>query len=376
MPKRYSYRVWSKADEVELFQRIERGDDYNAIAAVFRRDPKAIKEKARSMGWGHRQMAEGLAVAPAGVSLTRQIRSDGVATVYAPVGTVSETDDEFLDRVLAATDAEVKHKKQERYATVRILSDVPVKLSLSSDWHLSSTSATHVRGLLDYATAIAKAKNTYALAVGDMTDNPIKWKPTKVADVPDDLRLLDIVLQRFKGKLLGMTSGNHDDWTGQMVGIDSLQGMAERHQLHYAPDELVWLVEIASPKKPEKVTARWVVATRHQYYRHSNLNYTHGCWRWLEDAANNWPNDKKGHTLLPDVLAIGHNHVAAVEHRTYDRGTVIACRMGSWQYTSRHTRQGGWTLMPPTAPTVILPNIRDGVQQPHAYDRWEDALKQ
>lgn len=337
------------------------------LGARLGRNPQALGNRYRLL------QAKASGITP-GVTLARSVREQVGVEVLAPLETDLEPESQFLSRVLQKTTGSVAAHKAERYARVRVESDRPIALSLSSDWHLTTTGATDVQGLLDYADAIAATDRAFAVAVGDQIDNPIKHQPSASREVPDDLRLLDILLGRFKGKLLGMTSGNHDDWTRTMVGVDNLKTMGERHAIHYAPDELVWLVEIASPSDPTLVTARWVVATRHKYFRHSNLNHTHACWRWLEDGANNWPHDGSGASFLPDVLAIGHNHVAAVETRTYDRGDVIACRMGSWQYTSGFTRAGGWTLMPPTAPTVILPNIRDGLEQPTAYKDYRVAL--
>lgn len=307
-----------------------------------------------------------------GVTLSRSVRQQVGVEVLAPLETDLEPENSFLSRVLQKTGGSVEHHKAERYARVRIESDLPIAISMSSDWHLTSTGATDVQGLLDYADAIGFADRAFAVAVGDQIDNPIKHQPAATRDVPDDLRLLDILLGRFQGKMLGMTSGNHDDWTRTIVGVDNIKTMGERHAIHYAPDELVWLVEIVSPSDPETVTARWIIATRHKYFRHSNLNPVHACWRWLE--TGNWPHDGKGASYLPDVLAIGHNHCAEVGIKTLERGTVIGCRMGSWQYTSGFTRAGGWTLQPPTAPTVILPNIRDGSEQPVAYADYRTAL--
>lgn len=368
-------KPWTPEQQREVFERVSRGEPPHVISREMGRTVDSVQSIIWKNGWTQRNAMAGALVAPNGVTLTRAVRSDPVVTVLAPLETGMEPEESFLARVLTETEREVNHKKTERYVTVRIASDKPIAFSISSDWHLSAKSATDVKGLLAYADAIGKTPGAYAVAVGDMIDNPIKHKPQNVTGIPDDLRLLDIALARFNGKLLGMTSGNHDDWTKALVGVDSLKPMAERHRLHYAPDELVWLVEIVDPNQADHVTARWVVATRHQYRRHSNLNTTHACWRWLEDEINNWPNDGKGASLLPDIIAIGHNHCASVEARSTQRGTVIGCRMGSWQYTSSFTRAKGYTLAPPTAPTIILPNVRDGAQQPHAYERYQDALK-
>lgn len=355
-------RYWSSDEDEVLRARIARGDRTAEIAVALDRSYKSVEQRILRIG------VQRFRRRPA---ITREVLSRSNVSVLAPISTAPEPDDVFLSRAIDRTTQSLVEHQEERYAVLRIVSDVPVGISLSSDWHITTTGPCAVKELVEYAEAVRETPNAYALGVGDMTDNPIKWAPTSVNDIPDDLRLLDIVIGKFGGKLLGMTSGNHDDWTKAMVGIDSLRTMAERHALHYAPDELIWRVEIVSPTTNE-VTARWVIATRHKYYRHSNLNHTHACYRWLEDNANNWPVDDSGATLLPDVLAVGHNHVADVSHRVYEGRDVIAVRMGAWQYTSRHTRAGGWPLMPPTAPVVVLPPSRD--QNPSVFVHWRMGL--
>lgn len=364
-------RAWSDSEEAVLRDGIAAGRTNTEIAELLGRGVHSVAQKVFKLRISSHRRAPAIA----GVELERLVAAHQSASTFAPVATAAEPDDAFLARVIGGTSRAIADARQERYVRLRIVADHPVAVSLSSDWHLSCKGPAHVAGLLHYADAVAACPRAYALGVGDMTDNPIKHKPTAVLDVPDDLRLLDLVLQRFDGKLMGLCSGNHDDWTRTMVGVDALKTMAERHRLHYAPDELIWVVEIADPTDEASVTATWIIATRHKFRRHSNLNHTHAGWRWLEENMHNWPHDEAGAVLIPDIVAIGHNHVAAVEHRTYERGTVIVCRMGAWQYTSSFTRAGGWALMPPTAPTIVLPCVRDGNNQPHAYEHYEDAFR-
>src|SRR5690606_32743532 len=130
---------------------------------------------------------------------------------------------------------------------------------------------------------IRDTQGAYAVAVGDLFDNPVKWQKN-MEEVPDELSILGLILHTFGYKLLGMTSGNHDDWSVAFAGIDALKWLADRERIHYAPDELVYLIELVDPKTQE-VTARYAAATRHKYYRHSNLNPSHACFRWLEDRV-------------------------------------------------------------------------------------------
>jgi len=265
-----------------------------------------------------------------------------------------ESEDEFLSRVLTHTDRRVLAAQTERFVKLRIESDKPVALTISSDWHLTTTGATDVRGLLAYADATATAEGVYALLVGDQLDNPIKHKPANPAQIPDDIRLLDVVLARFRGKVLGMTSGNHDDWTKSLAGVDVLATMARQHRIHYAPDELIYVVQIVKPGT-DTVTQQYVIATRHKYRRNSTLNGLHAPARWLEESINDWPHDPAtGATFLPDVVAIGDNHIAQVGTEATPRGRVVLARMGAWQIGSSYARSFGFKRYEPTAPTVLL----------------------
>lgn len=284
--------------------------------------------------------------------LVRVVSETPERTILASEDADDEPVDELWERAIRRTSRKLARAKTEGVALAQIVTDKPVAISISSDWHISTTGATDLKGLREYATAIQQTPGAYALVVGDVVDNPIKWQKN-MADVPDEWRLAGDLFGTFGLKLLGVTSGNHDDWTVAFSGIDQLRQIAERGRVHYAPDELVWIVELLDPAT-RQVTARYVVAVRHKYYRHSNLNPTHACFRWLEDRVGQWPTTEDGAELVPDILAIGHNHVACCEERTMRNKGIWGARMGPWQYTTAHGRAGGWKNSPPTAPTFIL----------------------
>lgn len=375
-------RAWTPAELRELELELEAHAGalypgvYAAVAARQGRTPRSVENAARRIRERARSGAAPLALADATVArvvLERELDAGEPVAVLAPDETAPETPAAFWARAAARTRRACAVAETERRATLRIVTDKPIALGLTSDWHVSTTTATDLDGLLAVAETFAGTPGAYALGVGDMTDNPIKHRPASPRDVPDDLRALDYLLAAWRGRLLGMTSGNHDDWSFAFAGLDSLRTMAERHRIHYAPDEIVYVVEIVDPRDRETVTARWIVATRHKFRRHSALNVTHACWRWLEDMGNEWPTDLEGRTLLPDVLAIGDNHVAAVETRSFPRGDVVAARMGSFQRGSGFARAFGFARYRPTVPTVILHPTR--AVGPIAFADYRRALE-
>ena len=284
--------------------------------------------------------------------ITRVVSETPERVVYAPEETATEELEEVWARATNRTRKGLAEAKAEGVAVVRIMTDKPIAFSISSDWHVSTRGACDLDGLREYAEAIRDTQGAYAVAVGDLYDNPVRWTKN-MGDVPDELMLVALLFKTFGYKLLGTTSGNHDDWSAAMSGIDALRWLADRDRIHYAPDELVYMVELVDPKT-QATTARYSIATRHKYYRHSNLNPTHSCFRWLEDRVGQWTETEDGGEIVPDVLAIGHNHVACCEERSMKNKGIWGARMGPWQYSTSFGRAGGWKNTPPTAPTFLL----------------------
>jgi len=339
---------WSH-EELEYLQRrsAEGASDVVIAGEMGRGKPSVTMARERYQIPGGKLVRDGLVP-----GISRVVSETDERTVYAPEASATEEMESIWDRAIHRTRRGLEKSKAEGLAVVRIMTDKPIALSVSSDWHVSTHGACDLDGLREYANAIASTQGAFAVAVGDLYDNPIKFA-RNMDDVPDELMLVALLFQTFGYKLLGTTSGNHDDWSKQFAGIDALRWLADRDRIHFAPDELVYLVELVDPKTQE-TTARYCVATRHKYYRHSNLNPTHACFRWLEDRVGQWPETGDGGEIIPDILAIGHNHIACCEERTMKNKGIWGARMGPWQYTTSFGRAGGWKNSPPTAPTFIL----------------------
>lgn len=351
MARRYSYRPWTSEETQRAATLARQGMTCDGIARQLGRDTMSVQAHIRDKfgGW-KRLFSEGriATVRP----VTEYTAPDGptLAEVFAPEASGDEPEDAFLARMIGTATRSVHKAHAQRHARLRIASREPVAVSLSSDWHVSPH-GTDLRGLMAYADFVAATPRLYALAVGDLLDNPIKHKGGNPGQIADDLRMLDLLVGRFRGKLLGTTSGNHDDWSKVLAGTDHLLQLAKRHRIHYAPDEILWDVQIVDPDDADHVTASYFIATRHQWRRNSNLNPCHACWTWWQEEGLNWP-------VHPDVLAIGHNHIAAVESRQFDQRDVWALRMGAWQIDSSYARAKGFARYRPTAPTVVLPPTR------------------
>jgi hypothetical protein len=347
MPANKLNDPWTPAMESEAQRMIRAGMSLSQVGARLGKTADAVRIKLRKLGKSFmalryetvRPVAD--YVAPDGPSL---------AEVYAPEASADEPDDAFLSRYVGGATRSIEKAAAQKHARLRIASSVPVTLTLWSDAHVSSH-GTDVAALLDYADFVARTPNLYALGMGDWLDNPIKHKGSNVGQIADDLRFLDVLVGRFRGKLLGTTSGNHDDWSKVLAGTDHLATLAKRHRIHYAPDELLWQVEIVDPADVDTVTATYHVYTRHQWRRGSALNPGHACWTWWQEEGPNWP-------VIPDVLAIEHNHVALVESRQYEARDMWAVRPGTFQKDSAFARAKGFGRYRHTTPAIVLPPTR------------------
>lgn len=337
-----AHNRWDKPAEIALQTLHAQGLSHAQIARELGMNKVKVASKIRRLGLARTTLP----------TLSRIVSETPERVVYAPEETDEEPIESVWNRAAAATTRAVAKGKHEGLALIQIVTDKPVAFSISSDWHIAVNGACDLIGLRRYAEAVQQTAGAYALAVGDLHNNPIKWERA-TGEIPDELRIVDLIFGTFGQKLLGTTDGNHDAWSRQFAGVDNIRMLAKRGKIHYAPDELVYVVELIDPKT-HNVTAKYVIATRHKYRRHSNLNFTHACWRWMEDRVNQWPIGEDGGTLIPDVYAIGDNHVAAVESRATPNGTRWAARMGPWQTSTSFGRALGYATSPPTAPTFVL----------------------
>jgi hypothetical protein len=230
-------------------------------------------------------------------------------------------------------------RKVQQAATFRWECPHPsLLLAVISDMHIGPGTPCDFAQMKRDAELIRNTPGCYAVLAGDQVDNHIKHRAAMIsshASPETQYKLFEYYLTILGPKLLVVTSGNHDDWTTQMAGVDVLGRIVRERRVFYHPDE-AWL-EV-------KVGAQnYVVAIRHQYRFGSQFNQTHSVKQWLRLGPREF-----------DVGVIGHHHEAAIEQMIYrDRFRWVA-RPGSYQITSGYARQFGFNNAIPTCPTFLL----------------------
>jgi len=118
-------------------------------------------------------------------------------------------------------------KQVQAEITVKIETDRPVGVCFLSDFHLGNVGTDH-RALLQDVSLITSCELMTAFVGGDGIDNMIMGKLASVqrdsGSSSPDLQYLALsdILNRLLPNLIAIGTGNHDNWTKRLAGIDGL----------------------------------------------------------------------------------------------------------------------------------------------------------
>ena len=245
-------------------------------------------------------------------------------------------------RAERATTAQSEWHKKRHYAKITFQTDKPIAFSFVADQHISQDGPVMLQKMREDAELIRDTSGMYAILGGDGVDNHIKHHAAMInagSRPGTEWSMYDHYLKMFGHKIVGAISGNHDDWTQDMTGMDAVSNLMQRNRIWFAPDYFVITVALVMGAHIEK----YVIKIRHQYRYNSSFNETHSVKQMLRIDDHDF-----------DVGVLCHKHRWA-----YEELERIALRPGSYQVTSGYSRRYGYGLSTPTCPTVILwPGMR------------------
>ena len=221
-------------------------------------------------------------------------------------------------------------------------------LTFVSDLHIAPGTPCDFRKMREDAELIRNTPGCYAVVGGDVVDNHIKHRSAVLSarSTPNDQYMLfEHYLTILGNKCLLAISGNHDDWTPQIAGVDMLARIAKQRQIFFASDEAFMDFSIGNQV--------YKIGLRHQFRMNSSFNQTHSVKQWLRLGVVDW-----------DIGCVGHHHEAAIEQFVYKEKLRWGCRPGSYQITSSYARQLGFNASIPTSPTFLLHGDE------HRIDGW------
>ncbi len=217
-----------------------------------------------------------------------------------------------LQRSIAKFNQLRETMNRRRQQTIRF-PNRPVGISFAADNHIGNEGVDYERMFAE-AQLIADTENLYAINVGDVVDNFINGKLMALRmftsfSIPEEWALAKHYLETIGPKLLALVSGNHDQWSTAVGGVDQLRDVLShvRPDALYGTDELLVNIEVGPLSIPARI--------RHKWQYSSVLNPTHGIERAFErDQAK------------PFLLGVGaHTHVS---------GLSAGCSAVLWESSS------------------------------------------
>jgi hypothetical protein len=233
----------------------------------------------------------------------------------------------------------VRRALTQRKVTITVPDTRPIGIAAISDQHIQTDGPTDMTRMREDAELVERTAGLYAFLGGDGVDNHLKHRAAMLSAGSRPKRQWDLFghyLGMFGAtSILGVISGNHDNWSQQFADIDMVDVLAKARKMFYAQDELLAQITVGG--------FTLAYAIRHKFRFNSSLNQTHAIKRWWEMGSDNW-----------DVGVLCHLHELALEPFNKHGKRRYAMRPGSYQVTSGHSRSEGFNATQPSCPTVII----------------------
>lgn len=312
---------WDDAKEKYLREVLRNNPDtsHKEIGDYFGISPNAVRKKLQRMGMSVRKLRSGE------FSLELEEVAEEV-----PVEEVWKTYEEHNEKKIA------RHKNDGRY--IANFPDEVIAVSFISDQHIAGNNIVALKRMREDAELIANTPGLYACLGGDSIDNHIKHRAAILSarTTPgDQYELFDYYLSLFADSVLGVITGNHDDWTPQVAGTDVIASICAKHGIACSSDEARILAYVGETE--------YKLAWRHKYRFSSSMNQTHSPKQWFRFGPEPF-----------DIGVVCHHHETAIEASLMHGKQVWTCRPGSYQINSAYGRQGGYNDSLPACPTFIL----------------------
>lgn len=267
-----------------------------------------------------------------GQEQSTQIDSPVIIGVTADDYYPTEADLEAVWRNLIAAQDRIFELNRKRREEQKIILPVPCAIAQLSDLHLGDP-GTDYRAIRDDAQIIRDTPGLYAGFSGDGVNNWIVNKLAglqrkEVVDFDTEWYLFLSWLDWLKGKLLYVVSGNHDNWSIKLAGIDRVREALRGTKTLYHKDEIRFKLQ-AGP-------VEYRVKVRHQWRGHSLFNVTHAIEVGWERGPNSF-----------DIGIGGHVHRGTF-CRSFDRHSIRrwAVLVGTYKVEDDYQEEQGFTRGP------------------------------
>lgn len=216
-------------------------------------------------------------------------------------------------------------------AEIKIQSDTPIGIVLSSDWHIGAQD-TDYETFERHMKLVKENPNLFLTALSNTIDGYI-WPGgiwSEVAHIPEQVEIAKSFAREYRDKLLAVVGSRCHDWTKDRGGI-SPQEMAFMENV----DEGMPFFQNGGLLTIDLNGIKYKMAMVHKARMHSSLNVTNPNKRILDLR---WPS--------ADVVAVAHHHVASMEHAVRwegeDRRDVVLVRTGTYKIDDGYSQSEGF----------------------------------
>ena len=256
----------------------------------------------------------------------------GGSTVEQPVivGVTADNDKdpEALWETAFAFQEATEEKVRKRNCQSIELPNEPCGIAFLSDMHFGSAE-TDYRSARRDAEIVKQTEGLYCGYHGDGFDNWIVGKLTalqrdQALTGDHELQLFLHYLDYLSGKLLWNISGNHDNWTYMLAGVDIVREATKNTMALYDPDEVVVDLKVGP--------SVWAIKARHKWKYSSIFNPTHA-------QEVGW---QRGDVDF-DIALGGHTHVGTYCRPFHRHGKKrFAVLTGTYKVDDKYGRRLGF----------------------------------
>lgn len=266
---------------------------------------------------------------------------------------------DHLDWLIQRQSKERGRDNGKEFAEVRIDSEAPIGIVLSSDWHLGSKGVDY-NLFQKHMNMVKDEPNAYLAALSNTIDGYI-WPDgiwSEVAHLEEQVEIAKTFGKEWKDKMLAVVGSRCHDWTKARGGI-SPQEIAFRENV----DSGMPFFKNGGVLEVDLNGNKYDIAMLHKSRFHSSLNVTN-------------PNKRVHDLRYPaDIVAIAHHHVASIEDTYRYEGKYqkefLAVRTGTYKIDDDYGQSEGFGHGQKGSPMVIL---RHDMKDVMAFKKMEHGM--
>lgn len=253
---------------------------------------------------------------------------------------MKDYDENIWQQMEERSELYIEHFKEKSKCTINFKEDKYILICPLGDQHLGHD-GTAYKLAREHAQMIGNCEYAVAFDASDTTDNFINSKILEAiinsATTPkQQIKMLQTYIDFFNGHYILSVSGNHQNWSKKVTGVDWLAEFMKKNDIIYNRDELRIYINVNDQEYSGKL--------RHKMKNKSMYNKTHE----LKQNQRFYSDE------VFDFLITGHYHEAAIEQSRTLGKVQTYIKTGTYTITDPHAYEIGFGFGYADMPCFIL----------------------